>query len=298
MAQHPREGTIEVGGVSIAYANWGTGEQTSSEPRPVVVLVHGAGAHTRWWSFTAPLLAEHCDVLALDLSGHGNSGHRQTYHLEGWADEVSAVASTQAPGRPALIVGHSLGAMVATAMLAREPAHHAGLVVVDSAIRRADAGRAGGRPPAKGDRPRRARRSVFGLSRTYSSREMAIERFTPVPRQPVANSWALRHIAEHSVLAHGDRWGWRFDPTIGTWTTDHPMEAYAGQLREPVGVIRGQRSEIMTPDALSTLRELTGQPVPALSLSDAHHHLMLDRPLALVTSIRVLWPLLTGRRPR
>ena len=47
--------------------------------RPGIVLVHGGAAHAHWWDHVAPLLAQEYCVVALDLSGHGDSGRRDRY---------------------------------------------------------------------------------------------------------------------------------------------------------------------------------------------------------------------------
>ena len=79
-------GRVTVAGASIAYRAWG------EEDRPGIVLVHGGMAHSRWWDHVAPQLAAGCRVVALDLSGHGDSDHREGYSLDLWAEEVLAVA--------------------------------------------------------------------------------------------------------------------------------------------------------------------------------------------------------------
>ena len=76
---------------TIHYRRWGSTE------RPGLVLVHGGAAHAGWWDHVAPLLAGEYCVVALDLSGHGDSGRRDTYDMETWAREVVAVAEHVVP---------------------------------------------------------------------------------------------------------------------------------------------------------------------------------------------------------
>ena len=77
---------VDVAGVPIHYLAWG-------EPgRRGLVFVHGGGAHAHWWTHVAARFSEEFRVLALDLSGHGDSGHRPHYSLELWTEEVVAVA--------------------------------------------------------------------------------------------------------------------------------------------------------------------------------------------------------------
>ena len=75
------EGATEVAGASIVYRAWGQPGQGG------MVLVHGGAAHARWWDHIAPLLlAGGHRVAALDLSGHGDSGRRDSYSLDAWAE--------------------------------------------------------------------------------------------------------------------------------------------------------------------------------------------------------------------
>src|SRR3954447_26955423 len=65
-------GAVVVDGARITYLLWG-----GDSDKPGIVLVHGNGAHAHWWTFIAPFLLEHYRVVALDLSGMGDSGHRE-----------------------------------------------------------------------------------------------------------------------------------------------------------------------------------------------------------------------------
>ena len=104
--------TLTVTGCPINYLVWG-------EPdKPPLVLVHGGAAHAMWWSIVAPELAHHYYVIAPDLSGHGDSGRREKYPGEGWADEVIAVSEDAANGRPPVLAGHSMGGLVSIAAAA------------------------------------------------------------------------------------------------------------------------------------------------------------------------------------
>ena len=46
------------------------------------MLVHGGAAHSRWWDHIGPLLADGRLVVAIDLSGHGDSARRESYSLD------------------------------------------------------------------------------------------------------------------------------------------------------------------------------------------------------------------------
>lgn len=93
---------------------WITG--CGGEGAPVVVMLHGHG-RSRWDSLrrTSPWLGRAALVALPDLRGHGDAPGRGTLGRREPADAVHVVAEAEAraPGRPVIIVGHSLGAVVA-----------------------------------------------------------------------------------------------------------------------------------------------------------------------------------------
>jgi pimeloyl-ACP methyl ester carboxylesterase len=112
----------------LATRSWGS----SGDGRPLALLLHGVTGSSRSWWLVGPALAERgFTVLAVDLRGHGSSPRAE--HGLGTADLAADVAETVAahlgrPGRDGdaatpvdLLVGHSLGAMVALALLAEWP---------------------------------------------------------------------------------------------------------------------------------------------------------------------------------
>ena len=96
-----------------------------ADERPPIVLLHGLTFDRRQW---APLLREldAADpgrrVLALDLPGHGESPGRSGYRLAP-VTEVLHRAVTAAGLHEPVLVGHSVGGVIATAYAARFPAY-------------------------------------------------------------------------------------------------------------------------------------------------------------------------------
>ncbi len=74
--------------------------------------MHGGAAHAGWWDTTAPFLAAEHRVIAIDLSGHGDSDRRESYAIATWATEVVAVAAAESDEAP-IVFGHSMGGFVA-----------------------------------------------------------------------------------------------------------------------------------------------------------------------------------------
>ncbi|WP_067902504.1 alpha/beta fold hydrolase [Nocardia vaccinii] len=96
LAELPEHREVEVAGRAIHLRCWGRAGTAG------VVLVHGGSAHSGWWDHIAPLLGTTRRVVAVDLSGHGDSATRSRYPIEGWADEVMTAAD--AGGTPVLYI--------------------------------------------------------------------------------------------------------------------------------------------------------------------------------------------------
>lgn len=103
---------------------------------PDVVLLHGWGFHSRAWDGVAPALAMRHRVHAVDLPGHGHSG---ACAIEAF-DAAAAAIARCIPER-SLVVGWSLGGLLAQRIVARGMARPAALALVSSTpcfVQRAD----------------------------------------------------------------------------------------------------------------------------------------------------------------
>jgi alpha-beta hydrolase superfamily lysophospholipase len=111
-----------------------------ADPRYVVVIAHGYGEHARRYEAVASRLGEHgAAVYALDHIGHGASdGERGAFEsVDDLVADLGAVverASTQQPGLPIVLVGHSLGGIVATRYAQSHGGELAALVLSSPAI--------------------------------------------------------------------------------------------------------------------------------------------------------------------
>ncbi len=89
-----------------------------SDPRAVVVLVHGVGEHSgRYMNIVGPLVEGGYAVFSYDQRGHGASEGRRV-HIDRWSeyrDDLGTyieMVSTQVPERPVVLYGHSMGSLV------------------------------------------------------------------------------------------------------------------------------------------------------------------------------------------
>lgn len=86
-----------------------------------LVLLHGLGGAAANWALLAPLLGERHRVVLVDLPGHGGSDPLPAAPGIGpYADRVALLAERLGLG-PAVVVGHSLGGLVALRLAARRP---------------------------------------------------------------------------------------------------------------------------------------------------------------------------------
>ena len=92
----------------------------TDDGRPPVVLLHGLTFDRAMWGPLVQAL-DGRRALALDLPGHGRSPRRDSYDLREVADVVHE-AVTAAGLRAPVLVGHSIGAVLATVYAARHRA--------------------------------------------------------------------------------------------------------------------------------------------------------------------------------
>lgn len=115
---------------------------TETDGMPVVFL-HGSGCDSADWQATLQRLPAGLRVVLADFRGHGESSvPAEPFTLEDLADDVLDLMERVCP-RPAVLVGHSLGGMVALAA-ARRSARPAGLLLLEGWTRLGAAAAFGG----------------------------------------------------------------------------------------------------------------------------------------------------------
>jgi len=268
----PQRRSVTVSGCEIHYLVWGEAHL------PPLVLVHGGAAHAMWWSIHARELARHYHVIALDLSGHGDSGRRDAYPKEIWAEEVVAVAEHAAPGRLPVLVGHSMGGLVSIVAAAIYGATRlAGAVIVDAPVRRPDPESVEGNTG-----------KAFRAPGVYPDLATALPHFRLIPPQPCEHGYILEHIARHSLAQTAAGWTWKFDPRVFLRYSTTAVHEYLERVTCRVALMRGEFSAIVSPESGAYLYEKLKRNAPLVEIPQAHHHLILDQPLAFIAALRAL----------
>ncbi len=228
--------------------------------------MHGGAAHSRWWDPIGPALAINYRVVAIDLSGHGDSGWREDYGFSHWAREAAAHAEPAGILGLPLVVGHSMGGYIAMTALSQLPECFAGGVIIDSPLPRHPL------PPA-------VRRQV----RYYATKAEILARFRLVPKDAYADPHVVRHVAGTSIVEETGGWRWKSDPNL--LRDRHFATMGLLELSRPVAVFRAEHG-LIPPDVARGM--LAGGRFPMVTIPNAGHQILLDEPLALLAGIRTL----------
>lgn len=218
---------FECNGLSLAALEW------PGDGLPLIAL-HG------WLDNGASFipLAGHLNgvhLLALDLPGHGHSGHLPpsgAYHLSDNSRWVAAVADAMGWQRFALL-GHSMGAAAAAITAAAMPQRIAGLALIDGL------GPLAYTPEQELERLR----LLFSAEpakaqRPFADLETAVRVRQRQGRFPLSPE-AARLITERGMVAVEGGYQWRHDPRLKGPNTHYYCEAQAE------GVLRGIETETL-----------------------------------------------------
>jgi pimeloyl-ACP methyl ester carboxylesterase len=120
--------SVERDGVKLCY-------REAAGAGPALLLIHGWCCDQGYF---APQFEHFAAlgwrVVSVDLRGHGQSDKPvQDYTIAGFADDVAWLAGRIGLARP-LVIGHSMGGVVACEVAGRYPDFVSGLVMLDSAI--------------------------------------------------------------------------------------------------------------------------------------------------------------------
>ena len=271
--QEPKsEHSIKVEGANIYYQKWG-------EPiNPGLVLVHGSGANSHWWDFIAPLLTSIFEVSAIDLTGMGQSDHRDDYSPKIFAKEILEVADDSGffgnKTKP-IICGHSLGGYLSVHAGNFFPSSFRGIIMIDSPLR-----------PPNFNYSNHQSSGPIRKKKTYPNKDSILKRFRLTPEQPVKYPFIIDYLAKYSIQKANGGYEWKFDDTLfdklgfGIMAKNGALE-----LTCPLGYIYGEHSDLVTKNLLEYMKTKFEEIGPIIEIKDAHHHVLLDKPVELAEAI-------------
>jgi pimeloyl-ACP methyl ester carboxylesterase len=122
--------TMRVGGQDIYV------RQDGPRDAPALVLIHGLGGSTRWWDRVVPMLATSYRIIRVDLLGHGQSAKPADggYSTTQQAGRIGLVLDRLGVTH-AIVVGHSTGGYVATALAEHRSDLVSALALIDTGPR-------------------------------------------------------------------------------------------------------------------------------------------------------------------
>ena len=255
---------------NIKYQAW-----DRKDAENIIMLIHGTGAHKKWWDPIAPLLNNNFTIFAPDLPGMGESDHRNEYNFEGFSEALIGILHQEkviTSNQKIFLVGHSLGGHVAGFMASEMPEIFNGLVMIDSPIR----------PPTY-DYDKHQSTGPLRKIKYYPDKVSIIKRFRLMPPQDCENGWYLRYIAEHSVFNVEEGWRWRFDDKL--FATLRRLHNYEFNFKCPALFVAGGKSLLLESKIMKYIREAFKDSMTVEVIEDAAHHVPLDSPLELVSLI-------------
>ena len=270
ISEDPRQEIFSHQLVNIKYQAW-----DRKDAENIIMLIHGTGAHKKWWDPIAPLLNNNFTIFAPDLPGMGESDHRNEYNFEGFSEALIGILHQEkaiTSNQKIFLVGHSLGGHVAGFMASEMPEIFNGLVMIDSPIR----------PPTY-DYDKHQSTGPLRKIKYYPDKVSIIKRFRLMPPQDCENGWYLRYIAEHSVFNVEEGWRWRFDDKL--FATLRRLHNYEFNFKCPALFVAGGKSLLLESKIMKYIREAFKDSMTVEVIEDAAHHVPLDSPLELVSLI-------------
>ena len=270
----PTEITVRLAHLSLRAQAWG------DRSAPPLLAVHGWLDNAASFALLAPLLATRYRVIALELEGHGHSDHLPAgadYRFLGHVQSVHAAADALQLSRYTLL-GHSLGAGVASLVAAAAPQRIERLLLIEGL---GPLGDDGSRTlqrlrEALADRTERARPlRVFGtIEQAVRARCMASGMHAELA-QP---------IVERSLIETDGGWRWRSDPQLTrpspVWLAESQVQALLKGITVPTRLLLAQPAAPYLPSAPLRARAACVADIQVVHM-DGSHHLQLEHPHAV-----------------
>ena len=268
-----RELALELPHLRLAAQVWG-------DPQlPRLLALHGWLDNAASFDRLAPLLCEHFHIVALDLPGHGRSGHRPPgtwYHYVDYLGDTLAAADALGWTQFGLL-GHSLGGAVASMLAAASPQRIERLFLIEALgpltaeveqtltlLQRAISQRHG--LPAK-------------ALRVFSSEAEAAQ--TRAKAGDLSLEAAQIMVARGIKSAPGGGFVWSSDARLTLTSPQRYIEAQVlavlDELRVPTQLILAQPAPPFLPEAMINARIARVRDIDVVRIA-GHHHLHLDDP--------------------
>ena len=255
----------------VSYSKW----KSNNQSKNLLILIHGTGAHKKWWDPIAPQFIDDTNVIAVDLPGMGDSDFREKYSIKDFGSCIFSIIEKEkkdAQIENIYIVGHSLGGQVAAYLASEYKDLVTSLIMIDTFIR----------PPDYD--PSEHEGGPLRKIKYYPDKKTILQRFRLMPTQECKNDWFLRYIAEYSVREVEDGWRWKFDDLM--FNSLERLFGYKFSFKCPALFIYGANSLLMSGNILSNIKKMYSDIMEFEKVDEAAHHVPLDKPLEIVDIIK------------
>ena len=255
----------------ISYSKW----KSNNQSKNLLILIHGTGAHKKWWDPIAPQFIDDTNVIAVDLPGMGDSDFREKYSIKDFGSCIFSIIEKEkkdAQIENIYIVGHSLRGQVAAYLASEYKDLVTSLIMIDTFIR----------PPDYD--PSEHEGGPLRKIKYYPDKKTILQRFRLMPTQECKNDWFLRYIAEYSVREVEDGWRWKFDDLM--FNSLERLFGYKFSFKCPALFIYGANSLLMSGNILSNIKKMYSDIMEFEKVDEAAHHVPLDKPLEIVDIIK------------
>ena len=263
MERHPAQ-AVETDTGTLSHRSAGTG--------PDIVLLHGIGSGSGSWVFQLEALSGTCRVTAWDAPGYGGSTDSAPDRpaATDYAEPLRNLLDARGIGR-AVVVGHSLGALIAARFAAMHPQRVSALVLADPAAghglrsraeREARAAARVERFDRLGAERHAEERAPDLLSQAATAEQVALVRWNMARLRPSGYRKAAR------LLASGDI------------TADLP------RITAPAAVLFGGEDAITSPESCRRIAAAIPQPCPCREFPGAGHACYVEAADAFSAAVR------------
>jgi pimeloyl-ACP methyl ester carboxylesterase len=249
----------------VAHDSGGPSDPVA-EPGPVVVMIHGIASSSTTFTFVTPLIEKTHRVIAIDLLGFGDSPQpeRAEYTLE---EHVAAIAHTIRSLHlhgPFVLVGHSLGCLIATRYAATHESHLSKLVLVSPPVYLS--------PKEIGDPF--ARLKMTGYLQAYQYFR-ANKEFTLAHAAVVSRLLPIEHVMEITE----QNWV-PFVKSLEHCIESQTVVSDLARVELPVEVVYGRFDEFLVPENVAIIGRMRGVTTHVVNASDH----VIRKPMARVVA--------------
>ena len=225
------------------YLEWG------DRAKPTIVLLHGGHQSAHSWDLVSLHLAARYHVLALDQRGHGDSEWARDVEYTNHTMSLDALAFLDAMAlRKPILIGHSMGGRNGMLLTRQDPARLRALVIVDVG-------------PELSDRGRAAIAGFVQENQEFEDLEhfvANVRKYDPYrPREHIERTvkYNMLQRADGKFVSKCDSNPRRLGVVRGSGPLENITLEDAGAFDLPVLLVRGERSNILAPDAAERFRD-------------------------------------------